>query len=213
MTAKPKTKTAKAASAPPAKTTKKTTEKKVVEEKAADKKGLPKTLVRVEALANFVGVTVRRIQQLQQEGVIKPEPGGNKKDGAKYDFLPCLNKIITYYRERADKSKSGDSKDMEAEKLRLLTVKRETEELKLAEMKGDLHRTDDIETVVGAAVSRLRISLLAIPMGVAPVIRGKENINEIAEIITERLSKALNEMVNIDIDKLLAEEKSFNPEE
>jgi phage terminase Nu1 subunit (DNA packaging protein) len=175
--------------------------------KKTEKKELVKKLVRVEVLAQFVGVTVRRIQQLQQEGVIKPEPVKNKKEGAQYDFLPCLHNLITYYRDKAERRKSGDSADMEKEKLSHLTIKRETEELKLKQIKGELHKAEDIERVMGAGLTRLRINLLAIPMGVAPLVRVKKDVNEIAEILNERICRALNEIATIDIKKLILAEK------
>jgi hypothetical protein len=101
---------------------------------------------------------------------------------------------------------------MEKEKLLHLAAKREAEELKLKQIKGDLHRAADIERVIGAGHTRLRINLLAIPMGVAPLVRDKKDVNEIAEIINERICRALNEIATIDIEKLMAEEEGMNAE-
>ena len=189
------------------KTIQKETPKKTTAKKEPEKKELVKKLVRVEVLAKFVGVTVRRIQQLQQEGVIKPEPVKNKKEGAKYDFLTCLYGIITYYRERADRRSSAESKEMEGEKILQISTKRKLEELKLKQLEGDLHKTADIERVMGALLTRLRINLLAIPLGVATQLRGETDVNLIAEKINERISRALNEVVDLDLDKLIANEK------
>jgi len=169
-------------------------------------------LVGIEELAKLVDVTERRIQQIEQEGVIKSEPKKNNKDKREYDFAKSIVALVRYFRKKADSRRSGDSEDMEAEKLRHLIVKREKEELLLEELKNDLHRTADIERVVGAALTRLRINLLAVPMGVAPLVREKTNVNEIAELINERICRALNEIATVDIDKLLDEEDGVDTE-
>ena len=182
-------------------------------EAAPAKETTPKIkLVGIEELAKLVGVVERRIQQLEKEGVIKSEPKTNNKEKREYDFAKSIVAIMRYYREKADSRRSGDSEDMAAAKLQNQIQKNEKEELLLLELKGDLHRTADIERVMGAALTRLRINLLAIPMGVAPLIREKTNVNEIAEIINDRLSRALNETATLDIDNMLSEEREADLE-
>jgi len=163
-------------------------------------------LVGIEELAKLVDVTERRIQQIEQEGIIKSEPKKNNKDKREYDFVKSIVSLVRYFRNKADSRRSGDSEDMETEKLRNIVIKNKKEELLLEELENDLHRTADIERVMGAALTRLRINLLAIPMGVAPLVREKSNVNEIAEIIEARISRALNELATVDIDKMLDED-------
>lgn len=176
------------------------------------KKEPAKKLVRIKFLAECFGIGERRIQQLSEEEIIKPE-GGKDKEGYQYDFAKSLIAIGRYYRERADNRKSNESKDLESAKLELAKIKIEKDALELEKIKKDLHRSADIERVMGAALSRLRINLLAIPLGVAPLVRDKSNVNEIAEIITERISRALSGIATLDIDKLLLEEGAADTEE
>lgn len=175
------------------------------------KKEPVKKLVRIKFLAECFGVGDRRIQQLSEEEIIKPE-GPKDKDGYQYDFAKSLIAIGRYYRERADNRKSNESKDLESAKLEAMKIKIEKDSLELDELRKDLHRSVDIERVVGNALSRLRINLLAIPLGVAPLVRDKSNVNEIAEIISERISRALSETATIDIDKMLIEEEGTDTE-
>jgi len=178
---------------------------------APAKETTPKVkLIDVDELAKFVGVTTRRITQLEDDGVIQSEPKTNNKEKRQYKYAETIIAIVRHYREKADSRRSGDSEDMEAAKLQNQLQKNEKDELLLQELKGDLHRTADIERVIGAALSRLRINLLATPMGVAPLLREKKNVNEIAEIINDRICRALNEIATIDIDKLLSEEKNLD---
>jgi len=209
--AKSKKRTA-ATSGKAAKAAGKSADQEAAAEMPAETKEAGKKLVRASFLAQCFDVGERRIQQLSQEGVIKPEPGGKDKEGYKYDFAKSIIAIGRYYQKKADSRKSGGSEEMEKEKLLTMAIKRETEELKLAELKNDLYRTADIERVMGTALTRLRINLLAIPMGVAPLIRGKQNINDIAEIINERICRSLNETATLDIDKLIDEVEGLNQE-
>jgi len=180
-------------------------------ETATAKETTPKVkLIDIDELAKLVGVTTRRITQLEDEEVIKSEPKTNNKEKRQYKFAETIIAIVRYYREKADSRRSGDSEDMAAAKLQNQIQKNEKEDLLLQELRGDLHRTADIERVVGAALSRLRINLLATPMGVAPLLREKKNVNEIAEIINDRICRALNEIATFDIDKLLSEEKNLD---
>ena len=174
---------------------------------AAEKTALAKAkFVSTEDLAKFVGVESRRIQQLTKEGVIKKEPGG------KYDFKGSVYSLLQFYRQKADSRISGDSDEMKNVKERQAMAKAKLEELKVAQLEGTLHKAEDIERVIGAGLSRLRINLLAIPLGVAPLIKDRDNVNEIAEIINERICRALYEVATIDIKKMMAEEEGADSE-
>jgi len=135
------------------------------EKKEAGGKPKQVKLVSTEELAQIVGVDVRRIQQLTKEGVIKKEAAG------KYDFDRNVQSLLRYYRQRADSRRSADSEEMKNAKERQAIAKARLQELELAQLEGTLYKAEDIERVMGAALSRLRINLLAIPLGVAPLIK------------------------------------------
>jgi phage terminase Nu1 subunit (DNA packaging protein) len=163
-------------------------------------------LISTEELAQFVGVDPRRIQQLTQEGVIKKEPGDKKN--AKYDFVRNVHSLLQYYRQKSDSRKSGDSETMKQAKERQAMAKAKLEELKLAQLDGELHRAEDIERIMGAALTRLRINLLAIPMGLAPILRDMDDTMEIAEKLDERIRRVMHEIADIDLEKLVEAESS-----
>jgi hypothetical protein len=96
---------------------------------------------------------------------------------------------------------------MKNAKERQAMAKAKLEELKLAQLEGDLHKAEDIERVMGAIHTRLRINLLAIPMGIAPLLRDMTDTNEIAGKIDERIRRALDDVVEIDLDKLMKADK------
>ena len=47
-------------------------------------------------IAEFAGLTVRRINQLAQEGVIKAKSVAGQKD-RQFDFLPTARALLGYY--------------------------------------------------------------------------------------------------------------------
>jgi len=172
-------------------------------EAAPAKETTPKIkLVGIEELAKLVGVVERRIQQLENEGVIKSEPKTNNKDKREYDFAKSIVAIVRYYRSKADSRRSGDSKEMEEEKLRQLAAKRELEEIKVLRARGELHHTDDIKRIFGSIFSRVHTGFESFPLGLAPKLAGKTNIMEIAEEIKNQLDKILYEITEYDIDAL-----------
>jgi len=164
-------------------------------------------------LSVFTGLSEIWLKKLQQKGIIKPLPNnGNRKAGNLYPTKKTLLAIFKYYQELVDSRGSKEPEDTAKTKDAILKVKLKKEFLELAQMEGTLHKAEDIERVVGAGLSRLRINLLAIPLGVAPLIKDRDNVNEIAEIIRERIYRALLEVATIDIKKMMAEEEGLQPE-
>ena len=85
---------------------------------------------RVEIIAQLFGVTVRRIQQLTQEGVL---PTVETPDGRRYDLVPSIQRYVKYLSDKAyGKSRSEKEMDLREQKL--------TAEIALKESQGELHR-------------------------------------------------------------------------
>ena len=156
-----------------------------------------KQLVGSDTIAQFVGVTQRHIQQFTQDGIITPD--NPKEKNKQYDFVPTIRALLLHYREEAQKKARGQTSDeMEAAKLRDAEAKAELQELKLAELRGDVHKSEHIERVFGGMLGRLRSSLLSLPQGIAPLLVEKSDINEIAELIDERMNVMLAELSEYD---------------
>ena len=85
---------------------------------------------RVEIIAQLFGVTVRRIQQLTQEGVL---PTVATPEGRRYDLVPTIQKYVKYLSDKAH-GKSRSEREMELREQKL------TAEVALKESQGELHR-------------------------------------------------------------------------
>lgn len=85
---------------------------------------------RVEVIASLFGVSVRRVQQLTQEGIISTT---KTKEGNRYELAPTIQKYIQYLSEKAyGKSKSEKEMELREQKLEA--------EIALKESQGEMHR-------------------------------------------------------------------------
>lgn len=86
---------------------------------------------KVDVIANLFGVSVRRVQQLTQEGIIETvkTPSG----GRRYELAPTIQRYIKYLSDKAyGKSKSETEAMLKEQKLRA--------DVALKESQGELHR-------------------------------------------------------------------------
>ena len=88
------------------------------------------TYYRVEDIASLFGVSVRRVQQLTQEGIISTT---KTTEGNRYDLAPTIQKYIKYLSDKAY-GKSRNEKEMELREQKLQA------EIALKESQGEMHR-------------------------------------------------------------------------
>lgn len=85
---------------------------------------------RVEVIAQLFGVSVRRIQQLTQEGVLTTT---RTSEGRRYELSSTVQKYVKYLSDKAyGKSRSDTEIKLKEQKLRA--------EIALKESQGELHR-------------------------------------------------------------------------
>ena len=86
--------------------------------------------VKVEIIAQFFGVTVRRVQQLTQEGIIKTVP---TSEGRRYNLVETLKTYIQYLSDKAyGKAKSEKEAELREAKLEA--------EIALKDSQAELHK-------------------------------------------------------------------------
>lgn len=86
--------------------------------------------VKVEIIAQFFGVTVRRVQQLTQEGIIKTVP---TPEGRRYNLVETLKTYIQYLSDKAyGKAKSEKEAELREAKLEA--------EIALKDSQAELHK-------------------------------------------------------------------------
>ena len=85
---------------------------------------------KVDVIASLFGVSVRRVQQLTQEGIISTV---QTSAGRRYELAPTIQKYIKFLSDKAyGKSKSETEAQLKEKKLKA--------EISLKESQGELHR-------------------------------------------------------------------------
>ena len=119
-------------------------------------------LVRIEVIAKFVGISVRRIQQLTQEDIIQSVKPDDGKPGRMYDFLPTIRGLLLYYKEKADKRKAP-TEALNEVRLATEDVKLRMLEAKAAIEEGNAHSIIDVKRVWNDIMGAFRMQLHSFP--------------------------------------------------
>lgn len=107
-----------------------------------------KEYYRSDYIANLFGVSVRRIQQLTQDGVISTVKTAH---GRRYELEPTIQRYIKYLSDKAyGKSKSETETKLKEQKLRA--------DVALKESQGELHRLRT-EIAAGSYISVEEVKL------------------------------------------------------
>lgn len=106
------------------------------------------------AVAQWLGLTERRVRQLRDEGVIEEQAPGL------YDLRAATVKYIAYLR-------GGSLAD---ERARLTKAKREAAEMENDLRRGKLHRTEEIEAGIKAMLMNIRGRFLSLPAKLSPAL-------------------------------------------
>ena len=92
-------------------------------------------LVRVEAVAQLFGVTVRRVQQITQEGIIETvETIEDGRTVRRYDLTPTIKKYIAYLSDKAYGKAHRTDKEIRLKEQKMAA------DIALKESQGELHR-------------------------------------------------------------------------
>ncbi|MBR3996412.1 MAG: hypothetical protein IKI97_14190 [Clostridia bacterium] len=154
--------------------------------------------VNSATLEKIIGVSDRRIRQLAEENIIIRAAKG------RYKLMDSISNYILTLKVAIESgnSESPDGEiDLEEEKAIHERVKRHISELKLQTMKGDLHKSEDVERVMTDMLVSIKTKLLSMPTKLAPILVSRNDIDFVRNTINREVLDALNEL------------KDYNPKE
>lgn len=171
-----------------------------------------KNYQKADVIARLFGKTVRRIQQLTQDGILPTEktPSGNR-----YDLLPTITRYIKYLEDRVEKKQPQSYQEKLEAKLaaevKYKQAKAEKAQLEMNEFKGMLHRAEDIEKLTNELVFSVRSMLLALPGRVAMDLAALNTAPEVSQYMARHVEALLDELAtheyNPDSYKQLVRER------
>lgn len=176
---------------------------------ANDEKGY----YRVEVIAQLFGVSVRRIQQLTQDGVINTV---QTKQGRRYELAPTIQKYIKYLSDKAyGKSQSETESKLKEQKLRA--------EVALKESQGELHKlrteiaagnyisVEEVKADYGRFFVVFKNFALSIPSKMAGRLAGVVDPVEVREIEND-LQKEIKKLLNGFVSRAVVKDEEPQPD-
>lgn len=157
-------------------------------------------LKSTEFLANYLGVTVRRVQQLAQEGII---PCIKEKGNYYFDPPIAIKKYISYLQD-ALKQRSKSTEEQEAKKLdveiRLKEAKALYAELELNELKGKMHRSEDVQALIEDLAATIKGMIVALPGRLAMDVIRLSTAAEVSEAIEKACFEICTKLSEYEYD-------------
>jgi phage terminase Nu1 subunit (DNA packaging protein) len=160
--------------------------------------------VDAKTIAKMFQLTVRRIQQLTQDGVIDTVVVSGQR-ARKYDLVDTVQKYIKFLQDKAygreEKEATGDlvEKKLKAE-IKYKEAKAKRAEVENAEIQGGMHRAEDVMKVTSDLVMAIRAAILSLPGTLAVDCAGADTAQETAGIIKTACNNILNQLVDYDYD-------------
>ena len=147
----------------------------------------------VKTIAELLMLSERRVQQLVQEKIIPRARAGE------YALAPSVQGYIRYLQDRIQ---TGDDPDLTRERALLTKVQRETAELELAAMRGEMHRSEDVMTVWTECIVNCKSRLLAIPAKLAPGLFEAETVADVQVALKAAIYEALDELAEYSQERI-----------
>lgn len=161
---------------------------------------MAENLQPTQVIAKIFGVSTRRVEQLKTEGIIKGEGKPTK-----YDLLPTIQSYIKYLSDKANgREKKQNDARIETEKLeaekRIKVSKAEMAEIELKELRGKMHRAEDVESIMTDHVFFLRSMLMAMPSKLAVDLAGTHTAAEQADRVKQEVFYILENLAGYKYD-------------
>ena len=166
-------------------------------------------LVDAGTLSQLFGYQdVSRIDQLVRSKVITPtmvkEFGDSGRMVRRYDLIPVTHQFIQYLRGLAEKRQGVGADEQiklaEAD-LRYKEARAERMELEVSELRGTMHRAEDVAVVVNDMIAQVRGGIMALPGRLAVDCAEAKTPVEAAAIIKSVVDDLLNEMADYKYDE------------
>jgi len=143
-------------------------------------------------LESLFGIKDRTVRDLADKGIIKRDSHG------KYLFWSSVRSYITTLKvnnlgknEKLDDDES--ELDLSQEKALHEHIKRQITDIKLQLIKGQVHKAEDVESVMNDIFTRFKSKLTALPTKLAKRLEMKNRV-EIQEILKNEINNALVEL-------------------
>lgn len=162
--------------------------------------------ISLRAFAEAVSVTEGAIRRAIKEGRLTAVGYNSHGKPFLYEERALAEWAASHKMPSALPEVQSPAIDRANEEAKLTRARREKVELELAEMRGELHHSDDVRAVMSDMLAGFRARIRAIPSGVAPQLVGKD-ATTIMEMLTAATNEALQELAEYEPGKFRARSK------
>lgn len=153
---------------------------------------ITKVTVSAKVLSEIIGVGDRQIRNLAKEGILVRNSHG------KYQFLKSVKNYITNLKiakaaEHVESDFDEIELDLDAEKAKHEHLKMMITDIKLQLIKGQVHKSEDVGSVITDMFAKFRSKMMALPAKMAVKLQNKTK-EEILELLNEEVATALEEL-------------------
>lgn len=158
-------------------------------------------LVKVNEIAKLIGKSVRRVQQLTQEGVFSTVDVKNgNRISKRYDMYETSRKYIEYVKAKAENkviSKEDEKVQVEID-IKKIQLKRAR--IELEELGSRMHDAEDVKNMTIDLILFIRSKVLTMPDRLSADLVGMDDPAEISARIHQTVCDVLNELAEYEYD-------------
>ena len=158
------------------------------------------TEVSTSELACVLGITARYVRQLTEDGQLEKIKQG------RYALCASVQKYIDS-REAVTEDDAKLEKAKRAAEVTLKTSKAHIAKMEADELRGKMHRSEDVEAMTADLIYTIRGSLLALPGRLAVDVAAVKTPAEAAEVIRREVALLMQELSQYQYDPKKYEER------
>jgi hypothetical protein len=147
-------------------------------------------LYTAEALSRILGLSKKEITDFVKAGVIQK----GKTDRGLFDLEETAKELIAHYKTGQDNLPLS----YQDERAKMMRAKRKAAEYDLGLREGDLHRTEDIETLLTQMLVNFKAKLSALPSKLAPVLANTADSTDAFDILKKAIDETQEELSDYD---------------
>ncbi|MBE7708917.1 MAG: protoporphyrinogen oxidase [Cyanobacteria bacterium SIG32] len=164
-------------------------------------------LKTTEFLANYFGISARRVQQLAQDNII---PSVKEKGTYYFDPPIAIKKYITFLQDALNKKNKNteehETKKLDAE-IRLKEAKATVAEIELSELKGKMHRSEDVQALIEDLAATIKGMIAGLPGRLAMDVVNLKTAAEVSDAIEKACFEILDQLAEYEYDPDYFKEK------
>lgn len=159
-------------------------------------------IVSSEEISQIFGVSTARIRQLTKENAVIRVGHG------KYHLPKSIQAYLSYM-----DSKRSEVVDKTVEEAYWTRARREKTELQVQVMRGELHRSEDVERVMNEMLGNFRGKLLSFPSKIASRVAGRTDLTEIRDVLKSGIHEVMTELAEYNAKDFYSEEVFIEDED